>query len=217
MNHTLPILVYLFIALIVTQIPYLRVYFSLGNTLLYEVIRVMLEGGVKKKINLHNEGSGRIINIENSRFKHILITYLAYTGASLAAIGLFYLVSNQNYYFIIYLFIALMVVAVLLWIRHFWGIIWVLSFVVLLALPMYLGQTIAIMHISIFLSSFLLIQSIMNGIQVCRQSLLERKKTAGSSMLARLKFIPAMMLGVVLLGQSLYTGYFIAIHILSLH
>lgn len=155
MNHTLPILVYLFIALIVTQIPYLRVYFSLGNTLLYEVIRVMLEGGVKKKINLHNEGSGRIINIENSRFKHILITYLAYTGASLAAIGLFYLVSNQNYYFIIYLFIALMVVSVLLWIRQFWGIIWVLSFVVLLALPMYLGQTIAIMHISIFLSSFL--------------------------------------------------------------
>ena len=216
MNHTLPIPIYLFIALIATHIPYIRAYFSLCNTLLHEVIMVILEGRRASKIYLPNDSSKVITNAENYSFKHSLITYAGYTGQSLVAIGLFYLVSNQNYYFIFYLFIALMVIAVLLWIRNVWGIIWALSFVVLLALPMYFQYNIAIMHISIFLSSFLLMKSIMNGLQVCRQSLWERKKIAGYGFLVRLKLIPVMTLGVILLGQSLYTGYFIINHILHL-
>jgi hypothetical protein len=209
MNHTLPIIVYLFSALIVTQIPFLRGYFSLCNTLLHEVIRLVLEGKLVKKINLHNKQSGQIGNIENSRFKHTLSTYVAFTGESLAAIGLFYLVSNQNYDRILYLFIGLMVVSVLLWIRNFYGIIWALSFVVLLAVPVYFSYDIAIMHISIFLSAFLLIQSIINGFQICRKSLLQRHTASG--ILAKVKLFPVMMVGV------LYTGYFIAKKIFSLH
>jgi hypothetical protein len=215
MNHSLPILVYLFSALIVTQIPFLRGYFSLCNTLCHEVIQLVLEGKLAKKITLHNNQSGQIGNFENSRFKHTLITYAAFTGESLAAIGLFYLVSNQNYDSILYLFIGLMVVSVLLWIRNFYGIIWAVSFVVLLALPLYFSYDIAIMHISIFLSAFLLIQSIINGIKICRKSLLQRHTASG--ILAKVKLFPVMMVGLVLLGQSLYTGYFIAKKIFSLH
>jgi hypothetical protein len=60
MNHTLPIFVYLFIALIVSQIPYVRVYFSLCNTLLYKIICVILEGGVSKEIKLYSDRSIQI-------------------------------------------------------------------------------------------------------------------------------------------------------------
>lgn len=217
MNHTLPIFVYLFIALIVSQIPYVRVYFSLCNTLLYEIIRVIIGGGYSKKIKLHSERSRRITNIENSGFKHTFLSYAAYTGESLAAIGLFYFVAHQNYLYILYIFMGLMAVAVLLWIRNFFGILWAVSFIVLLALPIYFRYDIAIIHIGFFLASFFLIQSIFNGIQVCRQGLLERKNPARSGLLARVRVIPAMMFGVVLLGQSLYAGYFIVIKFLSIY
>lgn len=215
MNHSLPILVYLLSALIVTQIPFLKAYFSLCNTLCHEVIRLVLEGKLAKKITLPNNQSEQIGNYENSRFKHTLITYAVFTGESLATIGLFYLVSNQNYESILYLFIGLMIVSVLLWIRNFYGIIWALSFVVLLAVPVYFSYDIVIMHISIFLSAFLLIQSIMNGFQICRKSLLQRHTASG--ILAKVKIFPVMMVGVILFGQSLYTGYFIAKRIFNLH
>jgi hypothetical protein len=108
-----------------------------------------------------------------------------------------------------------MVVSVLLWIRNFYGIIWALSFVALLAVPVYFSYDIAIMHISIFLSASLLIQSIINGIQICKKSLLQRH--AASGILAKVKLFPVMMVGVILFGQSLYTGYFIAKKLFRLH
>ena len=217
LNRALPILVYLFIALIVTKIPYVRVYFSNLNTLLREVIRVILEGVVANRINLQHTGSRNMTIAENSRFKNTLITYVGYTGESVAAIVLFYLVSNQSYQMIVYLFIGLIAGAAILWVRHFWSIMWALSFVVLLALPIYFGYSIAIMHISIFLAAILLVQSIVNGIRVCRQSFLERKNRSESGLFARVKFIPAMMLGIIILGQSLYTGYYIVINFLRIH
>lgn len=215
-NHPLPILVYLLIAFAVTRIPFVRVYFSVFNTLLHEIIRIIIDGGITNKIKLHKDGPGRDENNENSRFKNTMIIYAGYTGASLAAIGLFYLVSNQNYHIILYLFIGLLAVSILLWIRNFGGILWAISFLVLLALPLYFRQDLAIMHISIFLSSLILIQSIINGIQVCRRSLFERNPDR-SGILSRVKVIPAMMLGIVLFGQSLYAGYFIIQNILSLY
>ncbi|WP_409304083.1 M50 family metallopeptidase [Peribacillus sp. SCS-155] len=212
MNHTLPILIYLVIALLVTRIPYLGVYFSLFNTLSQEVVRVLLEGGIANKISLKTRSDARI---EKSLLKNTFIAYAGYTGQSLAAIGLFYLVAHHDYHFILYLFMGLVGVAVFLWVRNFIDILWALSFVVLLALPIYFGYGIAIMHMSIFLSSFFLCQSIINGIQVCRKSLSERQ--AGSGYLARFKIIPAMIFGAVLVGQSLYAGYFIVKNIISLH
>jgi hypothetical protein len=112
---------------------------------------------------------------------------------------------------------GLITVAVLLWIRNFFGILWAVSFIVLLALPIYFRYDIAIMHIGIFLASFFLTQLILNGIQVCKQGLLERKNPARSGLLARVRVIPAMMFGVVLLGQSLYAGYFIVKKFLSIY
>ncbi|KKI93501.1 hypothetical protein WQ54_04550 [Bacillus sp. SA1-12] len=213
-NYTFPIYVYLLTALIVSQIPYVRVYFSLCNTLLHEVIRVILTGGVFNKMTLHNKQN---LNSEHPRFTHTLINYAGYTGESLAAIGLFYLVSKQNYEYIIYLFIGVIGIAMLFWIRNVWGILWALSFSSLLALPIYFRYDILLMHISILLASFILIQSIMNGIQVCMEILLKRRNPALSGFFARIKIIPAMILGVILLGQSVYTGYFIVKNIISLY
>ncbi|WP_299090995.1 M50 family metallopeptidase [uncultured Metabacillus sp.] len=121
LNHPFPILVYLLTALIVSHIPYIRVYFSLCNTLLREVIRALLARGLSYRIKLNNDEANRITNSDHSLFKHTLITYAGYTGESLTAIGLFYLVSMQNYEYILFLFIGLIGMAILLWIRNVWG------------------------------------------------------------------------------------------------
>ncbi len=206
-----PVFVYLFIALIVITIPFLRGYFSLSNTLFREGIKAILEGRMAS-----NNVTRVTEEVGNTRLKHTLITYLGYTAESLAAIGLFYLVANQNYHLILYLLIGLLIVAVLLWVRRFWGILWALSFIALMALPIYLKYESVMMHLSIFLAAFFLIQSMLNGLQVLRQSLLKHRNPSEPGSFRSLKLIPAMMFGLILLGQSLLSGYFILSNILRL-
>jgi hypothetical protein len=86
---------------------------------------------------LQNDGSWQATNNTHSYFKKALIAYVGYTATSFIAIGLFYLVSRGQYPIIIYFFIALLVISLFLWIRSFFGFIWALSFVSILALPIY--------------------------------------------------------------------------------
>ena len=121
MNVTMLILMYLTIALVGSIVPFLRVYLALCNTLVQEVVHalgsLLLKGGLFSKIKLHKDGSGETANQIHAPLKKALIAYAGYTGTSLAAIGLFYLVSKGYFDLIVYMFIGLIGLSLLLWIR----------------------------------------------------------------------------------------------------
>lgn len=216
MSTTSLILLYLAAALAISRLPMFRVYFSLCNTLIEKIIHVLAvvvtREGKSNKIKLYKNGLGETTNIVNSKIQKVMIVYIGYTGTLLIAMGLFYLLSYNQFHFVIYFFIGLMVISILLWIRNFFGVIWALSFVALLALPLFFRNEFAIMHISIFLSSLILVQAIINAFQVIRQSF----KTEGKpGALAKIARIPAVICGIALLGQSLYAAYFIFNQVLN--
>lgn len=215
-DFSLPIIAYLAIALLISRIPYLRVYFSLIFTLLHEVIRVCLEGG-SSAIKLQMDGTSQKVGLRTSKFKQTLIAYAGYTGTSLASIGLFYLVSVHNYQLVLYLFIALLVVSLVFWIRNFFGFIWAITFVALLALPIFFHAEIAVIHLAKFLAAVILIQSVLNAIQLCRQSWVNRKNSERTGIRARLNWIPSLVGGVILLCQTVYASYFIVINFTSIN
>jgi hypothetical protein len=204
------------IALLISRIPYLRVYFSLVFTLLHEVIRVCLEGA-GSAIKLQKDGTSQKAGYETSKFKQTLIVYAGYTGTSLASIGLFYLVSVHNYQLILYLFITLLGVSLVFWIRNFFGFIWALTFSSLLAIPIYFQYGIAVMHLAKFLAAVILIQSVLNALQLCRQSFVNRKNPQRTGLRARLNWIPSLVVGVILLCQTVYASYFIVINFTSIN
>jgi Peptidase M50B-like len=211
------ILLYLAAALAISRLPMFRVYFSLCNTLIEKIIHVLAivvtREGKSNKIKLYKNGSGETTSIVHSKIQKVMIVYIGYTGTLLLSMGLFYLLSYNKFHFIIYFFIGLLMISTLLWIRNLFGVLWALSFVVLLALPLYFRNELAIMHISIFLSSLILIQAIINAIQVIGQSFKAREKSGALAKTAR---IPAIICGIALLGQSLYATYFIFIKVLNL-
>lgn len=205
MIQSLPIVVYLAAALVVTRIPFVKTYFCICYTVIYGVIRVLVSGGKSSRIRLIKNNSVPETS-DSFTFKNDVISYISYTAASLAAIGLFYLVSTKNYHLILYILIGLIAVSTLFWIRHFLEFLWALSFIALLAAPLYFGYEIVIMPAAIFLASYILIQSVLNAINFFIESFSIRKKTG---IAAKVKSIPSVILGFVLLGQSLFTGYFI--------
>jgi hypothetical protein len=216
-NTATLILIYLGIGLMGSRLPYIRVFLAHCHNLVSTVISVCLEGG-RNKILLLRDGTGQTTGSQTSPFKKAFISYAGYTGASVAAIGLFYLVSRGHYHLVIYLYLGLSVLALLLWIRNIFGVIWGLSIAALLALPVYFRyQTVlpvnfnfemVLVHISIFLASVLFTQSIICAIQVCKQAFMSRSNPARKAALVQTKFIPAVILGLALFGQTLYAGYF---------
>jgi Peptidase M50B-like len=192
--------IYLAAALLITRIPFLRGYFSLYNTLVQDVIHSFLDKG--------GENKGK------STFKQGIMKYLGYTITSLLAIGLFYLLAKGRYSIILLSLIILIILSMMTSIRSFITFIWALSFVVLLAGPLYYKHEAAIIHLSIFLSSMILMQLIMNAlIELSRSFKKNHEKTSPMNMIKR---IPAVILGLVVLGQSLFAGYFIVSSLLNL-
>ncbi|MGG3887706.1 hypothetical protein [Metabacillus fastidiosus] len=205
MNDSLSIIVYLAAAFVITRIPYVRTYLSICYTLLHEVTSVLVGGRTNKRRRLLKSYSS-VETADSLTFKHDLISYISYTATILMAIGLFYLVSIDEYRLILYVLIGLMTVSMVLWIRHFLDFLWSLSFIVLLALPIYFGYEAAIMPTAIFLASYIMVQSVLNALYVCRQSFLNRKR---KGITAKIKWIPSMILALSLLGQSLFASYFV--------
>jgi hypothetical protein len=217
-SQTTVILLYLAAALAISRFPFFRIYFSLCNTLIEKIFHVLAgvvisKEGTLGKIKLFKDGSGQYTSNVNSKLQRAIIFYFGYTGTVGIAMGLFYLVSIRNYHLILYLFIGLMVISSLLWIRNVFGILWALSFSALLALPLYYSYETVIMHLGIFLSSVVLVQSIMNALKVLVQSV---KTEESPDAITKIAKFPAFIFGFIFLGQSLFAAYFIISNVLNL-
>jgi hypothetical protein len=215
LNTATLILIYLGLGVVGSRLPYIRVYLAHLHNLVILVISVCLEGGRSNKILLQPDGTGQTTGTSTLPFKKALISYAGYTGASVAAIGLFYLVSRGHNHLAIYLFLGLSVLALLLWIRNIFGVIWGISLAVLLALPVYFQFEMVLVHLSIFLASALFIQSIISAIQVCKQSFMSKGNPRRKSALVQTKYAPAVVLGLALAGQTAYVGYFFVRNFIS--
>ncbi|MFD0828503.1 M50 family metallopeptidase [Neobacillus sp. M.A.Huq-85] len=227
MNITTLILIYVGVAIVGSRLPIIRVYFAHLHNLVNLVISVCLEGGRENKIQLYQDGSAETTGNMTSSIKKALISYAGYTGTSVAAIGLFYLVSRGYFHLIIYLFFGLTVLALFLWIRNLFGVIWGFSLAFLLALPVsfrYYGSLLPIdvnyemivLHLSILIASVLFIQSIICAIQVCKQVFMARSNPARKVALVQTKFVLAVVLGLTLVGQTVYAGFYFIQNFISL-
>ncbi|TRZ40595.1 hypothetical protein CEQ21_06760 [Niallia circulans] len=211
-DRALPIFVYLALALVVSIFPFVKACFSIWNTLLLNIFGDLAAG---RKIRAIRNKKMLEAEAEGSTFKEAFSRYVGHTGALVAAIGLFYFVSRQQYELILFVLFGLLALSLLFWIRTFIGFFWAIASLTILAAPLYYGDGIIIMHVAIFLSSVILIQSVLRSLSEMKSSVSNRKVNRGKGFFGRFQWIPAMMFGLVLLSQSLYAGYYIVTSFLS--
>jgi hypothetical protein len=214
MGHQTAIYYYLAFAFIVSYIPYIKIYAALFNTLIHELSHLIFsQRKLSNKIALHHDGTG-LARTNSHWFRGILVSYSGYTGSSLSAVGLFYFMHKGYYAGIVYFFIGLVAVAALLWIRNLFGLIWAVSLVLLLIWAVYQNMEALMVHISMLLSSIVLVQSITTALTVFQISVTHSEAAGDAADLARATWTPAVLWGTLFLGQSLYAGYFIVRHFL---
>ncbi|MEH7107820.1 M50 family metallopeptidase [Bacillus sp. JJ1764] len=230
------ILLYLGITLVGSLLPVVRVFLSHFHNLISLGISVCLEGGRKNKIQLHRDGTGQTTGAAISSLKKAITIYAGYTGTMVGAIGLFYLVERGSYEWVIALVLGFTILALLLWIRNLVGVIWALTVIVLLVVPLYfrfqiflpvnfryelalpfsISYDMILVQISILLASVLFIQSIITTFKVCRQSFMAKSNPGRKAAIVQTRYIPAVVLGLVLLGQNVFVGYLFVENFLGL-
>ena len=205
-KESFPIIYYLVLALIISILPFLKVYFSVWNRALCKGIIASISGErlflMEKKSKMEEIKKGGV-------FKGSIAQYIGYTGTLFATIGLFYLISREEYHMILYSLTGLLILVLLLWIRDFVGYIWILSMVVLLATTLYYNDEIIIKHVAILLPSIILVQSVIGSFQLLKTCFVKKEKRGRQSLIGAMKRFPSILLGVLLLVQSLVACFFI--------
>lgn len=229
MEKTSLIYMYLFIAFVLSNIPLINSFIkgntrisnfihaigmgvAIANTMIHESchsLMAILTGGRIKEVSLSADTSGLAETTSNSRVARILVSYAGYTGSSLVAVGLFYLLYLGKYEWIIYFFILLSTINWLFWVRNLFGFLWLTAFIGMMALFIYKHFEVLLVHISILLSSMVLVQSIISAFVILKLSVTDRKNAGDATNLAKFTFIPTLVWGTLFFIQSLLAATFI--------
>ncbi|MEK5149069.1 M50 family metallopeptidase [Psychrobacillus sp. FSL K6-4615] len=226
------IYVYLFIALVLSNIPFLhsfikgnarvsKVFHAFGmsvaiaNTLVHESCHALMSlvtGGRIRGVSLSADTSGLAETTSNSRVAKILVSYAGYTGSSLVAVGLFYLLYLEKYEWILYFFIVLSAINWLFWVRNLFGFLWLTAFIGMMVFFLYKHFEVLLIHISIFLACMVLMQSIISAFVILKLSVTDRRNAGDASNLARFTFIPTLVWGTLFFVQSIGAAFYIVRH-----
>lgn len=221
--------IYLFIAFVLSNIPLInsfikrnarisKVIHALGmsvaicNTMVHEschALMAIFTGGRIKGVSLSSDTSGLAETTSNSRIARILVSYAGYTGSSLVAVGLFYLLYLGNYEWIIYFFILLSAINWLFWVRNLFGFLWLTAFAGMMVFFLYKDFEVLLVHISILLTCMVLVQSIVSAFVILKLSVTNRRNAGDATNLARFTFIPTLVWGTLFFVQSLVAASYI--------
>ncbi|WP_186577083.1 M50 family metallopeptidase [Aquibacillus kalidii] len=201
---------YMIGAIILIKTPFIGTYIRLINTITHEIWHVVIAsvtGGKGHRIALNRDTSGYAITSNASWISRVLTAYAGYTGASITALLLFYLLNEGRYSAVLTLYLVIAAIASVLWIRNVFGFLWTSSFVILIWLLLNHSMDILIIHISYMLAAIILVESILSASHILRISFFEPKNAGDATNLQKATLIPAVIWGTVFFVQSVYIGY----------
>ncbi len=197
-------------ALVFSRIPYVGKVVRVINTMIHEtghaLMTLMLSGEVVK-IDLFSDTSGRATTKSSSKLTAFFISIAGYPFASITAFGTFYLFTKENFLIPVIVFLSIALINLIFWVRNLYGIIWLLVFLSSCFGLIYLGEKNWIYVFSVFISSILLVDSIVSASVVCYLSITNPKASGDASNLKDQSYVPAFIWGILFFAQALFFGY----------
>nr|WP_240795451.1 M50 family metallopeptidase [Aquibacillus halophilus] len=201
---------YILIAYFITKMPVIGSYFRMINTAIHEcshVVIAKLTGGKAYRIVLNRDTSGHALVGSSSWLSGIVIAYSGYTGSSLTAFMLFFLLSKGYYFVVLSVLLSILVVATIFWLRSIVGILWSVSMISLLALLLNNQLDSIIIHFSYLLASVVLLESVASAAYLMFISIKQPNQAGDATSLQKYTMIPAFAWGILFFVQSIYIGY----------
>lgn len=207
--------IYIFaaIALLLPRVPVVGKFFNIINTAIHEfghaLIALCMDGKVRK-IELMHDTSGSTLTQCKSQFGNILIALAGYPFA--AATGFFcnYLNSVGYQKGVVIGLSLLFIIMLVLWVRNWYGLIWIVLFSALNGWLIYTNNAHYIELAALFYSVVIIIESVSSSVILLILSIKDSSSAGDATNLAKFTHIPAFFWALLFLafsGFMLYKSY----------
>lgn len=172
----------------------------------HALIALITQGEVER-IDLFSDTSGQALTKSKNSFLSFLVVFAGYPLASIATWGLFILLSRQQYYFIIYFSIGLMLINLIFWVRNWYGIIWLLLSMAGLGSLIYFENALITEYIILIICSAAISEAVYSAWVVFYLSIKMPKSSGDAYLLSQIAFLPPFVWGILFLAQALYFAW----------
>lgn len=203
--------IYLVIAVIITSIPILGRYVSMVATLIHEIghgLAAILCGGRLKQIHLYANTEGVALTTHTDWFSKFITSLAGYFFTSIFGLFSIWIISIGATKVLIIIYLCFLVFTLLLWIRNFYGFIWIISFSSLFLIFLIYADKFYIEHVLQFITCIILSESIKSAFIIMYLSFKQPQEAGDATILKEItKLIPAFIWGLLFFVQSLYFGW----------
>ncbi|QED47894.1 M50 family metallopeptidase [Cytobacillus dafuensis] len=201
------------IAIILTNIPFIGNYVRLINTVIHESGHALMAliGGKVHKISLFMNTEGVTYTSHNGWFSGFYTGIAGYVFSSMIAFLSFWLISRKKYKPLIVILLIFIGLNLVFWVRNFYGLFWLISFGALFILLLLKGSSTFVQNCLLLIASILLVESITSSFTILLLSFTQPFYAGDATGLAKATaFIPAQVWGIFFFVQAiafLYAGF----------
>ena len=194
------------------RIPVIGNYVKSPNTMFHEdghAVMSLLTFGRVYKIDLFYNTEGLATTGSRWWVGRTLTTLAGYPFASFMAFVFFYFFTQERYDLLFYGFAGIVVLNLVLWVRNFYGIIWLLSFAGIFGGLYYLGDAVYIEGFLKLMGAILFVESIASSFTIMKLSFIQPNDAGDATSMRKHTMISARVWGLLFFIQSLFFGYLI--------
>ena len=214
----IPLIYWLLVAaFVLPKIPYVGKFFNVINTGIHELghalMALILQGQVLK-IELFGDTSGAAVTKSANRFSAMLVSLSGYLFASAVAYLAFYLIHiGYVQHFIIGLSLVFLLMLIL-WVRNWFGVVWVVLFVALNSFLIYYGNELYINIAALFYGVMILIESVWSTLVVLFLSIVNPDAAGDAANLKKQTHVPAFIWALLFVAFAGFVAYKVVVEYL---
>ncbi len=194
------------LAFVLLRIPTIGRYFRVVNTLFHEsghALIALFTSGSVERIDLFADTSGACVYRSRYWLSRLLVNLAGYPASSAAAWLMCYALHYNHTQWLLYGLAGLCVLNLLLWVRNRYGIYWLLSFLVLLAICFYLDNAAVNFYFLFLVAALNLVESVYSAWVLLYLSFSDPRHSGDARNLRQLTFIPSFFWALFFVVQAL--------------
>ncbi len=208
---------YIAMVFVAMRIPYLGIIIRVFNTLIHESAHAsmaMLTSGKILKIELQNDTSGSTLSVAKGKRSQFVVAIAGYPVAAAAGYLLFWAIAHTFNVYALYTMLFLTSFVLLFYVHNFFGILWSLIFISILAFILWLNQSKVIDFTVFTLAVVLAVEAIYSSFTLFVIAIENPSEAGDAKLLSSITKLPAFFWALIFVGFNGWIVYRIVVDFL---
>lgn len=201
------IILFIILAVLLTQMPIIGKYFSIVNTLIHETghsLIAIITGGKVESISLFSNTEGATLSSYRFWIGGFLTSMAGYVFSSFMAFLFMALIYKKKSGYVLTILLGILVISLLFWVRNPFGLFWIITIIIGFSIVLVKGSKTVLNYVALFITSLLLVESVTSAFEIMYLGFVSSGSAGDATNLAQLTFIPALIWGILFFIQSLF-------------